>query len=108
MTANTQTITCNVNYWIGTFWSAIITCQPVSCKYPPPALPANSYQNLIYSPDPVGNKRYQTTVFYGCPANQSLPSLLSSNFSFDYSPNVFVYNVTAICDIDGSVLDLLS
>ncbi len=44
---------------------------------------------------------FQTTITYICPANTSLPTAISSNFSFDYSLSAgFIYNVTAYCEID--------
>ena len=46
-------------------------------------------------------RQYRTTVAYLCPANTSLPQIISSNFSLDYKKqNGMVYNVTALCDID--------
>jgi hypothetical protein len=46
-------------------------------------------------------QQYQTTISFFCPANQSLPTLISSNFSFDYSASSGkIYNLTAFCEID--------
>ena len=54
-----------------------------------------------FSQNKTTNQQYQTTVFYSCPANASLPNLISSNFSFDFQLSAgFVYNLTAFCEID--------
>ncbi len=99
-------MTCYPNYQqLGGFWPAVIKCEPASCRFPPPAAPANSFRQIIFSPNSTTNQRYQTTVVYYCPKNQTLPQILSSNFSFDYSVATFIYNVTAFCEIDGYELD---
>jgi hypothetical protein len=57
---------------------------------------------VVYSQNKTTNQQYQTTFVYYCPANSSLPSLISSNYSFDFGlANGFVYNLTAFCEIDG-------
>ena len=57
-----------------------------------------------FSQNKTTNQQYQTTVFYSCPANASLPGLISSNFSFDFKLSAgFVYNLTAFCEIDRLV-----
>jgi hypothetical protein len=57
---------------------------------------------IVFSQNKTTNQQYQTTIVYYCPANNTLPSLISSNYSFSYSPSSqFFYNVTAFCEIDG-------
>ena len=102
MTINTQTLTCNYNDYLGGIWSDTpITCQPVSCKYPPPLYPNGSLTKIIFSSNTTTNQQYQTTINFTCPANLTLPTIISSNFSFDYNvANGNIYNVTAFCEID--------
>jgi hypothetical protein len=102
MTLNTQTVTCMYSTGKTATWSNNpITCVPVSCYYPPPANSNGSLQKIIYSPNTTTNRQYQTTITFLCPANQTLPQILSSNFSFDYNvANGMIYNVTAFCEID--------
>ena len=105
MTANTQTIQCSYDPNTGGYWSpAPIDCEPVTCKNPPPTAPTDTIFNVMYSPNKTTNQQYQTTIAYMCPSNQSVPWLIKSNFSLDYSVSQgFIYNVTAYCEVDGCV-----
>lgn len=62
-----------------------------------------SSMEYIYNPNTVTNKQYQTTVTYRCPTNSSLPTILASNFTFNFKnlTNGFIYNLTATCQADG-------
>ena len=47
------------------------------------------------------SKQYTTTILYYCPSNLTLPTIISSNFSFDYTKSLgIIKNVTAVCEID--------
>ena len=107
MTSNTQELVCVQNPIKGAYWSPNpIPCIPVSCKYPPPALPANARLEIVYSPNNKTNMQYQTEIVYYCPGNGSLHPILRSNFSFDYSLSFGnVYNVTVSCEDDGYLFD---
>ena len=100
-TINTQTITCLYSTSQGGYWSTVVTCEPVTCTNRPPTDPANTIKKVIYSANTTTNQQYQTNITYFCPANVSLPSLISSNFSFNYSPqSLRIYNVSSFCEID--------
>ncbi len=103
LTSNTQALQCKYDPNAGGYWSPDpIPCEQVTCRYPPPAAPAGSFENILFSLNKTTNQLYQTTIAYMCPANMTLPSLISSNFSLDYSiAKGFVYNVTAYCQVDG-------
>ncbi len=101
-TANTQRLTC-FYHPVKSYWSpTIIPCEPLNCKFPPPKNPDGARMEIVFSQNKTTNQQYQTTVVYYCPANYSLPNLISSNYSFTYSPTTqFFNNVTAFCEIDG-------
>ena len=103
MANDTQTLRCAYDPNTGGYWSPTpVACEPRTCKFPPPSATNDTIFNVIYSPNKATNMQYQTTIAYMCPANQSLPSLISSNFSLDYPLSKgFVYNVTAYCEVDG-------
>ena len=103
MTINTQTVTCNYDPTKGGYWSNNpIVCEPLTCLYPLPVPdPTGATKKIVYSPNPVTNQQYQTTINFTCPANLTLPTIISSNFSFNYNvASGFIYNVSAFCDID--------
>ncbi len=73
-------------------------CRMIDFTHP---VPKDSKMSIIYKPNPTNTQQYQTTVVYYCPSNLTLPQLISSNFSFDYSLSAGnVNNVTVVCDID--------
>ena len=103
MTINTQTVTCNYDPLKGGYWSNNpIVCEPLTCLNPLPSPdPSGAAKNIVYSPNPVTNQQYQTTINFTCPANLTLPTIISSNFSFNYNvASGMIYNVSAFCDID--------
>ena len=105
MTINIQTLVCQYDPNADAQWSPNpIACEPVSCQYSAPNAPDLTIKNIIYSPNTTTNKQYQTTISYVCPSNLTLPNIISTNFSLDYSlSNGFIYNVTAYCEVDGWV-----
>jgi hypothetical protein len=65
-------------------------------------VPSGALQEILYSPNQTTNRQYQTTVVYHCPINQTLPTIIKTNFSLDYTKSFgMVNNVTAICRVDG-------
>jgi predicted nucleotide-binding protein (sugar kinase/HSP70/actin superfamily) len=100
---NVQTLKCIANTNITANWNRqLVACVPVSCKTPPPGLPNLAKKEFIFNPNVTTSRQYQTTVVYSCPANTTLPEMIASAFSFDYSLSAgFIYNVTAVCDLDG-------
>ena len=102
-TMNFQTLKCNASTNGTASWNRNpFACVPINCKNPAPELPNLATQKLLYNPNVTTSRQYQTTVLYSCPANSTLPEMLSSNFSFDYSLSAgFIQNVTAVCDLDG-------
>ena len=70
----------------------LLTVQPVAAS-----------MEYIYNPNSVTNRQYQTSVLYRCPTNSSFPTILASNFTFNFKnlTNGFVYNLTAVCHADG-------
>ena len=108
-TINTQTITCKYSSVNGLYWSTPVNCVPVTCSNPPPADPGNALKTIVYSANQTTNQQYQTNITYFCPLNQSLPNLISSNFTFNYNPtSIRVYNVSSFCEIDRCATFLMS
>lgn len=99
---NTQLLTCKYDPDNGPSWSPrLIGCQPTNCTNPFPAIPSNSTFAVTKTPNKSNLKQYSTSALYTCPSNASLPTLISSNFTFDYPKTAgLIYNVTAYCDLD--------
>ena len=98
---DTQTITCKFDPVIGSYWTEIVPCIPLSCTEDPPEIPKDANMTVYHSPDET-LRILRSNISYMCPGDQTLHELIKDEYTFDFAtdPDEFIDRVDVTCEIN--------